>query len=145
MKRTFLSLSVVIMLAMAARAEELSKPHAVFIIGENEYHTWETLPEFAEKEIKPQGVKCSFVNASPNEGSTIFTNYSVIKDADLLVISVRRRTPPKEMLDLIRAHLNAGKALVGIRTASHAWDAKPADEQHAAWPSFDSDILGAKY
>jgi hypothetical protein len=105
----------------------------------------ETLPEFAEKDLKPQGIRFSFVNASPTAGATEFTNYARIKEADLLFVSVRRRTPSKEMIDLMRAHLNQGKALVGIRTASHAWDAKPPDDQHAAWPTFDADILGAKY
>src|SRR5262245_38437448 len=83
--------------------------HVVFVIGENEYFTWETLPEFAEKELKPQGLRLSFVNAPPKEGSPAFTNYAVIKDADLLFVSVRRRTPPKEMMDLIRAHVGGGK------------------------------------
>src|SRR5439155_20065211 len=104
-----------------------------------------TLPDFAEKELKAQGLRVSFVNASPQEGSTVFTNYTVIKEADLLLVSVRRRTPPKAMMYLIRAHLAAGKGLVGIRTASHAWDAKPADDQHASWATFDVDVLGAKY
>ena len=123
------------------QAADAKPPHVVFIIGENEYHTWETLPDFAEKELKAQGLRVSFVNASPQEGSTVFTNYTVIKEADLLLVSVRRRTPPKAMMDLIRAHLTAGKGLVGIRTASHAWDAKPADDQHASWATFDVDVL----
>ena len=121
------------------------EPHVVFVIGENEYNTWETLPEFADKELRPQGLRFTYVNASPKNGTTEFTNFVAIKEADLLVISVRRRTPRKEMLDLIRAHLGAGKPLVGIRTASHAWDAPPADAGHGNWPTFDVDVLGAKY
>jgi type 1 glutamine amidotransferase len=117
----------------------------VFVIGENEYHTWETLPEFARTELEPRGLKCSFVNASPKEGDNTFTNFAIIKQADLLFISVRRRTPPKEMMAMIREHLKAGKPLVGIRTASHAFGAKPTDDLHEGWPSFDVDILGGSY
>lgn len=120
------------------------RPHIVFVIGENEYNTWETLPEFAKKDIEFRGYKCSFVNA-PSAGGNAFKNFEAIKTADLLVISVRRRTPPKEMMALIRQHLDAGKPLVGIRTASHAFDAKPLDEDHAAWTTFDADILGGDY
>jgi type 1 glutamine amidotransferase len=74
-----------------------------------------------------------------------FANFNLIKEADLLFLSVRRRTPQKEMMALIHAHLNAGKPLVGIRTASHAFDAKSADAQHEGWSSFDTEILGCNY
>ena len=117
----------------------------VFIIGENEYHTWETLPEFARTDLEPVGLKCSFVTASSNEGDNVFANFTVLKEADLLFISVRRRTPPREMMALIRAHLQAGKPLAGIRTASHAFGATPADDLHEGWPTFDIDVLGGRY
>src|SRR5439155_17610876 len=119
-----------LLLMSQLQAADAKPPHVVSIIGENEYHTWETLPDFAEKELKAQGLRVSFVNASPQEGSTVFTNYTVIKEADLLLVSVRRRTLPKAMMDLIRAHLAAGNGLVGIRTASHACAAKPTDSVH---------------
>src|SRR6266850_2963004 len=121
------------------------RPHVVFIIGENEYHTWETLPDFARQDLDWRGFQCSFVMASPKVGDNAFTNFNVIKDADLLVVSVRRRTPPGEMMALIREHLSADKPLVGLRTASHAFGAKPPDAQHEAWPDFDEQILGGKY
>ncbi len=121
------------------------RPRIVFVIGENEYHTWETLPEFARNELEWRGYNCSFVTASPDVKDNVFTNFNVIKDADLLFVSARRRTPPKEMMDLIRAHLDAGKPLVGIRTACHAFAADPADAQHEGWPTFDVDVLGCNY
>ena len=117
----------------------------VFIIGENEYHTCETLPEFAKRELEPRGLSCSFVMASPTEHDNTFTNFVQIKEADLLFISVRRRTPPHEMMELIRGHLAKGKALIGIRTASHAFGADPPDSAHEGWRSFDRDILGCSY
>ena len=94
----------------------------VMIIGENEYQTWETLPEFARSDLAWRGLKVDYVMASPKEGDPNFKDIDAIRNADLLVVSARRRTPPKAMLELIRAHLAAGKPLVGIRTASHAFD-----------------------
>jgi putative heme-binding domain-containing protein len=117
----------------------------VFIVGENEYHTWETLPEFARTELGPRDLASSFVMASSTEHDNNFTNFAEIKDADLLFISVRRRTPPTEMMALIRAHLKAEKPLIGIRTASHAFGADPPDNAHEGWRSFDRDILGCSY
>src|SRR5581483_6490241 len=130
---------------LAANSPSLPSPHVVFVIGENEYHTWETLPEFACKELAAQRLTSSFVMASPKEHDNNFTNFAAIKDADLLFISVRRRTPPTEMMSLIRAHLAAGKPLLGIRTASHAFGADPPDNAHEGWRTFDRDILGCSY
>ncbi|HVW36478.1 MAG TPA: ThuA domain-containing protein, partial [Pirellulales bacterium] len=68
--------------------------------------------------------------------------------ADLLLVSVRRRTPPKAQLDRIRAYIAAGKPVVGIRTASHAFSLRnnqPPPPGHAAWPEFDAEVLGGHY
>jgi putative heme-binding domain-containing protein len=140
-----LTLALSVFATRVGKCEPPIAKRVVFIIGENEYHTWETLPDFARTELEPRGLSCSFVMASPKEGDNVFTNFAVIRDADLLFVSVRRRTPPKEMMGLIRAHLQAGKPLAGIRTASHAFGAKPADELHEGWPAFDTEVLGCSY
>ena len=117
----------------------------VLVIGENEYHTWETLPEFARQELAWRGYEIATVQASPNDGDPNFRDIGEIRKADLIVLSARRRTPPKAMLELLRAHVAAGKPVVGLRTASHAFAAEPTDAAFAAWPTFDEEILGAKY
>ncbi|MBI4662055.1 MAG: ThuA domain-containing protein [Verrucomicrobia bacterium] len=118
--------------------------HIVFIVGENEYQTWETLPGFARHELAWRGISCEFVSA-PYQGGNEFANWQAIPEADLLFVSVRRRTPPKPMLSAIQAHLAAGKPLIGIRTASHAFDAKPPGDEHGSWSTFDRDVLGGHY
>src|SRR5439155_1436003 len=80
------------------------RPHVVFVIAENEYHTWETLPEFAEHDLAWRGFDCSFVPASPDPTDNQFRNWEAIKAADLLVLSARRRAPPREMMATIRNH-----------------------------------------
>ena len=73
---------------------------------------------------------------------------NAVRGADLVLVSVRRRTPPKEELDALRAHVAAGKPLVGIRTASHAFaprDRKRPAEGRAVWPEFDAAVLGGNY
>lgn len=122
------------------------KKRIAFILGENEYHTWETLPEFAKKELGWRGYELSFVTASQKTDDYDFKNWEVIPNADLLVISARRRATPKPMMDAIRAHIAAGKAVVGVRTASHAFD--PKDEKiptDRTWRGFDTEILGVNY
>ena len=121
------------------------KKRIAMIIGESEYHTWETLPEFARKELEWRGYEISYVLSSPNDGDPNFKNFEVLKDADLILVSVRRRTPPKAMMDLLRTHVAARKPVVGIRTASHAFDATPASAEFASWPTFDVDVFGGHY
>ncbi len=121
------------------------KKQIVIIIGENEYNTWETLPEFARKELEYRGYQVSYVCATPEEGDANFTNYTAIAKADLVLVSARRRTPPKAMMDLLRSHVASGKPVIGIRTASHAFDAEPKSATFASWPRFDSDVFGGHY
>jgi len=118
--------------------------HIVFMIGEKEYSTATTLPDFAKRQLEYRGVRCTFVHVDADDSNN-FAGLEALKDADLLFISVRRRTPPKAQLDLIRAHLAKGKPVVGIRTASHAFDREPPDSEHIRWADFDDAILGIDY
>ena len=73
-----------------------------------------------------------------------------LKTADLLVLSTRRRLPVKAQLDAVRAYLDSGKPLVGIRTACHAFSLplnsiSPVPEGHDSWPEFDPQVLGGHY
>ncbi|MCX6882092.1 MAG: ThuA domain-containing protein, partial [Verrucomicrobia bacterium] len=121
------------------------KKRIAIIIGENEYHTSETLPDFARKELEWRGYQISYVLSSSTDGDPKFTNYEAIKLADLVLVSVRRRTPPRAMMELLRAHIDAGKPVVGIRTASHAFDATPTGSEYASWSKFDVDVFGGHY
>jgi nicotinamidase-related amidase/type 1 glutamine amidotransferase len=125
--------------------QEDVKKRIVMIIGENEYHTWETLPEFAQKALEWRGYEVACVQASPKDGDPDFKNIEALRGADLVVISARRRSPPKLMMDLLRAHVAAGKPVVGIRTASHAFAAQPAGDGFTAWNNFDTEVLGGHY
>ena len=71
---------------------------------------------------------------------------AAVKQADLVVVSVRRRALPRKDLDALKAHLAAGKPLIGLRTASHAFDARGAGpKNHAEWPEFDARVVGGNY
>ncbi|HEX3135575.1 MAG TPA: ThuA domain-containing protein [Planctomycetota bacterium] len=119
-------------------------PTVLFMISEPEYQTETTLPEFAAKELTARGLRCLFAIAN-NKTPDDFPGLDTLPTVDLLVVSVRRQAPLKEQLALVRAHLAAGKPLLGIRTASHAFGANPKDEQHEGWMTFDQDVLGGSY
>ena len=124
------------------------RPHVVFLIGEREYKTAVSLPAFAKKHLAPRGLRCTFVHAESHsgEGRNRFPGFDAVKTADLLFVSVRRRALTIAQLDLIRAHLAAGKPLIGIRTASHAFHTKGKyPKGHADWADFDPRVLGGHY
>jgi putative heme-binding domain-containing protein len=121
------------------------RPRAVFVIGEDEYKTESTLPAFALSELEPLGVRCTFVVADPKTPHD-FKGIEALDDADLMFVSVRRRAPSAEQMKVIRKYVASGKPVIGIRTASHAFDARgKAPEGHAEWPTFDPDVLGGHY
>jgi len=71
-----------------------------------------------------------------------------VADADVLLVSVRRHTPPAAQLEIIRRHVAAGKPVVGIRTASHAFALRANAKEKptgAQWPAFDAEVIGGNY
>jgi type 1 glutamine amidotransferase len=124
-------------------------PRIVFMIGEDEYHTWETLPEFAKKELEPRGYRVTIINQDSGDTNNFPGLVDALRTADLLVLSTRRRTPPPDQLNAVRAYLAAGKPLVGIRTACHAFALRPNDPplpaNRASWQEFDPEVLGGHY
>ncbi len=127
------------------RFETDPRKHLVFLIGERQYKTRETLPAFAEKHLASE-FRLSFVHAGEVDGNR-FAGIEAVEDADVLFVSVRRRALPEEDLALIRRHVTAGKPVVGIRTASHAFSlrGKPAPDGHASWEKWDAEVLGGNY
>ncbi len=125
-----------------AQAEQ---PHVVFVIGEGEYKTAETLPVFAKKYLEPLGLRVTIVSADASDGNN-FPGLEILKSADLLFLSVRRRSPPQEQLDLVREYIASGRPVVGIRTACHAFHTRGEHpDGHDEWQEFDPEILGGHY
>lgn len=128
------------------RFKEDVRPHVVFLIGEDEYKTWETLPPFVTNELAWRGMRVSIIQQSADDKHRFPGFTEAMRDASLLFVSTRRRALPKEQLDLVRAHLAAGKPLIGIRTANHAFDPRGKDaERGDAWPTFGSDVIACTY
>ncbi len=124
---------------------EADRPHVVFMISEPEYNTKETLSKFAKGQLEPRGMRCTIVHADEADGN-IFPGLEFLKTADLLFLSVRRRSPKTEQLALVREYLDSGKPLVGIRTASHAFHTRGQHpEGHAEWQELDQAVLGGNY
>ena len=123
---------------------DAGQPHIVFLIAEREYQTDKTLPDFWKQYVRDG--KSSFVYADPNDPNKLIGSEAV-DTADLLFVSVRRRTLPPQQLNRIRQYVQAGKPVIGIRTASHAFCLrnKEPEDGFAAWPEFDRTVFGGNY
>jgi nicotinamidase-related amidase/type 1 glutamine amidotransferase len=131
---------------VAFHFREDQRPHLVILIGEDEYDMARTLPEFADRELAPRGIRTTILHASTDDKND-FPGLEALASADALLVGVRRRTPQAEQLQLIRDFVAAGKPVVGIRTASHAFSLRDKDPPagYAAWPEFDAEVLGGHY
>ncbi len=115
------------------------------VTGENEYGTAESLAAFAREELGWRGYEVAWVQASSRVGDGRFSNVEALAGAEAVLVSVRRRAPSVEMVAALRRLVAAGKGVVGIRTASHAFDAAPAEAGHEGWEGFDEEVLGVDY
>jgi nicotinamidase-related amidase/type 1 glutamine amidotransferase len=121
------------------------RPHLVVIMAESEYQTERTLPEFALKHLG-KDFRVSTVFGSETNAHDL-PGLDVLKDADLALISVRRRALPSKQMDIIRKFVESGKPLIGIRTASHAFSLRgnKPPEGCATWETFDAEVWGGHY
>jgi nicotinamidase-related amidase/type 1 glutamine amidotransferase len=122
-----------------------ARPTIAILLGEDEYQTATTLPKFAAEELgKDYRVALVFLDET-NKAS--FPGLDVMRNADLLFISARRRPLPKDELNLIKSHVAAGKPVIGIRTASHAFHLRnrPPPDGLADWPDIDAKVFGGSY
>ncbi|MCC7418983.1 MAG: ThuA domain-containing protein [Planctomycetaceae bacterium] len=123
-----------------------TRPRLAILSAEDEYKTEETLPPFAAKYLG-KDFSVQFIFGSETERSDI-PGIDAINNADVLLVSVRRRPLPKAQLDVVRRFAAMGKGIVGIRTASHAFApsiGKPTPEGLDAWMTFDGDVFGGSY
>ena len=121
------------------------RPHLVIVTAEREYFTNESLPPFALEQLGRE-FKVSHVFADPDDRNNL-PGIDILDDADIALISVRRRVLPQAQMDVIRRFVLSGKPIVGIRTASHAFslNGKQPPTGYAAWDAFDGYVIGGHY
>jgi type 1 glutamine amidotransferase len=102
--------------------------HIVLVSGDEEYRSEETLPQLAKILSKHHGFKCTVLFAiDPKTGeinpqvTTNIPGLEALKTADLMVIFTRFRDLPDEQMKYVDEYVRAGKPVVGLRTATHAF------------------------
>ncbi len=123
-----------------------TRPTVAMVIADDEYRTEATLPKFASEHLI-KDYRVSYVVA-PEGARDDLPGVGELADADLLVVSARRRVLPEGQVDALRKFVAAGKPVVGIRTASHAFAPRagaPVPPGRGVWGGFDAEVLGGHY
>ncbi|MDH5398912.1 MAG: cysteine hydrolase [Cyclobacteriaceae bacterium] len=130
------------------RFEGDKRPLVAMVMAESEYRSNQRLPELARELMLNHGVNCEFAIGKAEkegEGRHNIENLQILNDADMMLVSVRRRALPPHQMEWIKGFVAAEKPVLGIRTASHAFDAKKEIDGLAQWPEFDQAVLGGNY
>jgi type 1 glutamine amidotransferase len=125
-----------LLLCLLGQSWAAEKPKIVFLAGEYEYHSRESLPAFAAELQKKFDVETVVLQRPDDPKQESIPGLEALESADLAIIFIRRMTLPEGELNRIRKYVNSGQPIIGLRTASHAFQ---------NWKEFDRDVLGGNY
>ena len=124
------------------------RPHIVFVIADDEYESEETLPAFARQNLGKK-FRCTFCYARDNNATNRndVPGMEALYDADLLVLSMRRRALPVTQMDFLERYIRAGKPLVALRVSIVPFQVVPNQrpDGNVIWRDFDQEVLGCHY
>lgn len=115
--------------------------HIVFVTGDEEYRSEESMPMLAKILAVHHGFKCTVLFAINDETGEIdpvtvtsIPGLKALENADLMVLFIRFRELPDEQMKYIMDYTNSGKPIVALRTATHPFFYKKRkDSPYAKW------------
>ena len=119
----------------------------VLVSGDEEYRSEQMLPQLAAILAGRQGFDCTVLFAIDPRDGAINPNYAAnipgletLDSADLLILFTRFRDLPDAQMKQFVDYLDAGKPIVAIRTATHAFDLKTSQAyRRFSWNSQEWD------
>jgi len=123
--------------------------HIVFLAGDHEYRSEETLPELARILSRHYGFKSSVLFTTDADGmiepgSSRIAGMEALRSADLLVIFLRFQDFPDAEMRFLVDYLDRGGPVVGLRTATHSFQIRRADAtfRKYTWNNQDPEYAG---
>ncbi len=117
--------------------------HIVFLAGDHEYRSEESLPALARILAKHYGFKCTVLfNIDPESGEIVagkpsnIPGMEAVDTADLTVVFLRFQNLPADQMKHFDDYLSRGGPVVGLRTSTHGFQI-PKDQPYAKY-SFDA-------
>jgi type 1 glutamine amidotransferase len=110
--------------------------HVVLVSGDEEYRSEEALPQLARILSTHHGFKCTVLFATDSATGKVDPNVNnnipgleALGSADLMILFTRFRDLPDEQMKYIADYVDAGKPIVAMRTATHAF----APQKNKTW------------
>ena len=126
--------------------------HIVLVSGDEEYRSEEALPMLGKILATHHGFRCTVLFAiNPETGEidpevqTNIPGLHHLESADMMVLFTRFRELPDEQMKYIVDYTNAGKPVLGLRTATHAFNYSRNQESPYAKYSFNSRDFAGGY
>jgi type 1 glutamine amidotransferase len=124
--------------------------HIVFVTGDEEYRSEDSMPQLAKILAVHHGFKCTVLFAVNKETGEIdpqtvdnIPGLEALKKADLMVMFLRFRELPDEQMKLIIDYTDSGKPIIGLRTATHAFNYnKHKDSPYAKYSFRNKEFKG---
>ena len=126
--------------------------HIVFLVGDEEYRSEDSMPQLAKILAVHHGFKCTVLFAINKETGEIdpktldnIPGLEALETADLVVMFLRFRELPDDQMKRIIDYTNSGKPIVGLRTSTHAFNyVKHKDSPYARY-SFNNKEFDGGY
>jgi hypothetical protein len=107
----------------------------VLLAGEEQsYHSEELVVQFGRILARHHGFTCTVLFTIDPKKGTInpgikdnLPGLAALREADLMIIFIRWRRLPDEQMKEIVDYVESGRPVLGIRTATHAFEAKPGE------------------
>ncbi len=117
--------------------------HIVFVTGDEEYRSEDSMPQLAKILATHHGFKCTVLFAINKETGEIdpktvdnIPGLQALEGADLMVMFLRFRELPDEQMKYIIDYTNSGKPIMGLRTSTHAFNYRKNQKSRYAKYSF---------
>src|SRR5947209_1209880 len=131
--------------------------HLVFLSGDEEYRSEESLPMFAKILSQRHGFKCTVLFAldpdgtiNPDNGQSL-PGAEALDSADVIVLGLRFRAWPDAAMKHFVDAVNRGIPIIALRTSTHAFNFPAGstyekytwNRKEAPWPGgFGKQVLG---
>ncbi len=124
----------------------------VLISGDEEYRSEESMPMLAKILSHRHGFDCTVLFSWSKDGEYIDPNHKSgirgweqMNDADLIIVGTRMRDISEEDAAQMTNYLNAGKPVIGFRTATHGFRGKKTFGETITYNDWGLKILGEKW
>lgn len=124
----------------------------VLVSGDEEYRSEESMPMLAKILARRHGFRCIVLFSWDKKGLYLDSNHQAgvkgwhyLDDADLMLIGTRFRTPTATDAAYVTRFLDAGKPVIGIRTATHGFNGEGTFGGDVTFKEFGTQIIGEKW